>query len=237
MEPPARNQALSPGLWGRCTRRAGLRRSDTCVPVSRGGPSVAGHLPHEHPQTHQWWRLGGLSVPPRPRPPLHCPLRDGAFTSLPGTPKAGGESGRFSASGTHTIICNGFGRGRPRLNWDFSWPATVELFLRYWAACASWQVEVISFFLSAFYAALASPLITVTRERQELGTTSANCSKHRKEKSSLRTKEQNNNEDDNKKQKPQQTLNLTRKMEKEAILPLFYHRKAFFFFFSFSSSL
>lgn len=31
-------------LWGQWTRRARLRRSDTCVPVSLGGPSVAGHL-------------------------------------------------------------------------------------------------------------------------------------------------------------------------------------------------
>lgn len=120
----------------------------------------------KRPQTHQWGSLGGTLGTP-----LDCPLRDGACTSLPGTPKAGGESGRFSASGTHTIICNGFGKGRPRLKWDFSWPATVELFLRYWAACASWQGGVISFFLSAFYPAFASPLITVTRERQELGTT------------------------------------------------------------------
>lgn len=118
------------------------------------------------PQTQQWGRFGGTLGTP-----LRCPLWDGACTSLPGTPKAGGESGRFSASGTHTIICNGFARGRPRLNWDFSWPATVELFLRYWAACVSWQGEVTSFFLSAFYPAFASSLIRVTKERQELGTT------------------------------------------------------------------
>lgn len=67
----------------------------------------------------------GTPVVPIQRSPLHCLLREGAFTSLPGTPKAGGESGRFSARGTHTIICNGFGTGRQGLNWDFSWPATV----------------------------------------------------------------------------------------------------------------
>lgn len=123
--------------------------------------------------------------------------RDPHFTTgsetEPGTPKAGGESGRFSASGTHTIICNGFGRGRQRLNWDFSWPATAELFLRYWAVCTFWQGQVISFFLSAFYPAFASPLIRVTSGRQELGTTSANCSKHHKEKVIKEQKKKNNN--------------------------------------------
>lgn len=134
-----------------------------------------------HPQTHQQGRLGGLSVPPRLRPPLHCLFRDRAVTSLPGTLKAGGESGTFSASGTHNY-----------LQWIWKREAEVELGfflasdsgarLRYWAACASWQGERTSFFLSAFYPAFASRLITVTKGRQELATTSAKCSKHHRKK-------------------------------------------------------
>ncbi|XP_077858704.1 uncharacterized protein LOC144340944 [Macaca mulatta] len=107
---PARYWASLRGLRGQCLRRAGLGLSDTCVAGSLGGRPVTGHLLERNtspnPSQGEIW---GLSVLPRPRPPLHCPLQDGAFTSLPGTPKAGGESGRFSASGTHTFICNGFG--------------------------------------------------------------------------------------------------------------------------------
>ena len=72
----------------------------------------------------------GLSGPPGPRPPLDCQPGDRSFTSLPGTPKAG-VSQADSPQVAHTLICSGFGKGR--LNWNFPWPATVELFLRYWA--------------------------------------------------------------------------------------------------------
>lgn len=69
--------------------RAGLRRSDTCVPVSLGGPSVAGHLLEgETSSSSLAGEVWGTPVVPVQRSPLHCPLRDGAFTSLPGTPKA-----------------------------------------------------------------------------------------------------------------------------------------------------
>jgi len=110
----------------------------------------------------------------------------------------------------------------------------VELFLRYWAACPSWQGEVISFFLSAFYPALASPLITVTKERLGVGNHISKLQQAPQGKKFFKNKRTTTTTTKNK-QKPQQTLNLTRKMEKEAILPLFYQRKAFFF--SFSSSL
>lgn len=219
--PPARDPALLPGLWGHCTPRAGLRRSDTCVPASLGGPSVAGHLLERetslNPRAGEAGGRGDFQCHQDRGP--HFTARSGAFTSLAGTPKAGGESGRFSASGTQTIICNGFGKGKQRLNWDFSWPATVELFLRYWAACASWQEEVISFFLSAFCPAFASPLIRVSPEegrRWELHQQTA--ASNTKTKVIKEQKNSNNNT----------PLNLTRKMVKGAILPLYYHRKSFF---------
>lgn len=87
-------------------------------------------------------------------------------TSLPWHAGGGGESGRLSARGTHL-----FARGRQRLNWDFCWLATAELSLRYWAACASWQGQVI-LFLSAFLSAFASLFITAT-ERQQLTAASS----------------------------------------------------------------
>lgn len=102
-------------------------------------------------------------MPSRPWSLLHCPLQDRALASLPGTPEAG-VSQADSLQAAHIYLQGG--GGSQRLNWDFCGLATVELSLRYWAACASWQGQVIPF-LSALPSAFASLLRTAT-ERQQL---------------------------------------------------------------------
>lgn len=117
---------------------------------------MAGHLREgpasPSPLVGECW--GGTHVALRPRPPTSRPAPRQSIHISAWHAESGGESGRFSASGTHTIICNGFGRGRQGLNWDFSWPATAELFLRYWAAYTFWQGQVISFFLKCILPSL-----------------------------------------------------------------------------------
>lgn len=128
-----------------------LGSSDTCVPLSPGGHSVAEDLPEggHTPGSLSWGGWGDSAIEAAVPTQLSAP---GPGTHIsPWHAGGGGESGRFSAKDTHTYLQG----GRQRLNWDFCWLATAELSLRYWAACASWQGQVIPF-LSAFHSAFAS---------------------------------------------------------------------------------
>ena len=78
--------------------------------------------------------------------------------------KGMGESGRFSASGTHThasllLIWKG------EVKLEFLLAGDSGALPQVLGTCASWQEEVISSFLSAFYPAFASPLIRVAKGR------------------------------------------------------------------------
>lgn len=159
-EPPARNRALLPGRWGPRTRHAGLGRSDTCMPVSLGGPwapARGGNIPKSI--------SGGVLedlVLPNPRPPLHGRLWDGAFTSLPGTPKAGGESGRFSVSGTHNYL-RWIRKGDAEVKLGFLLASDSAALPQALGGVCAWARTGDLSSVTAFHPALAGPVITVTR--------------------------------------------------------------------------
>ena len=156
---PARTVGpLYPGGWAPA--------QDTCVPawVSFGGPSGDGTCQRgRHPQTRSWGRPGdggrGLSVPPG----LHCQPGDRSFTSLPGTPKAGvSQADSLQVAHTYTSL-QWIWKGEVKL--EFLLAGDSEALPQVLGTCASWQEEVISSFLSAFYPGFASPLIRVAKGR------------------------------------------------------------------------
>lgn len=124
---------------------ARLGSSDTCVLLSPSGHSVSGDLSEGgHTSRSLSWG-GGETVPSRPRFPLLCPLWDRALAFLLGTPEAG-VSQADSLQEVHTFIC----KGETEVKLGFLLAGdSGALSLRYWAACASWQGQVI-LFLSAF---------------------------------------------------------------------------------------
>lgn len=161
---PARTVGpLYPGGWAPA--------QDTCVPawVSFGGPSVAGHLPEREtsPDTLAGeaggWGQGTFGATGTATPTSLSAGRPIIHIS-PWHAESGGESGRFSASGTHThasllLIWKG------EVKLEFLLAGDSGALPQVLGTCASWQEEVISSFLSAFYPAFASPLIRVAKGR------------------------------------------------------------------------
>lgn len=144
---------------------------DCGATVSRGLGSGAGHVCSCLGEL--WWPQRGRHLPERETSPNTLVGEAGGWgqgtfgatgTSLPARrpiihispwhAESGGESGRFSASGTHI-----------HFKLEFLLADDSEALPQVLGTCASWQEEVISSFLSAFYPGFASPLIRVAKGR------------------------------------------------------------------------